>query len=179
MNCAHCDAVLPADARFCSRCGNPTIAPGAARESRRNVTILFMDLVESTALSARFDPEAMRQILDRYRWAARSCVEAHGGATEKFIGDAVMAVFGAEVSHEDDALRAVRTALDTLAKVSELNVDLMASHRVALEIRCGICSGEVMATINPGGDVWTVGGPNNIASRLQTLANRGRSWSNR
>jgi class 3 adenylate cyclase/tetratricopeptide (TPR) repeat protein len=174
MNCAHCDAVLPADARFCSRCGNPTIAPGAARESRRTVTILFMDLVESTALSARFDPEAMRQILDRYRWAARSCVEAHGGATEKFIGDAVLAAFGAEVSHEDDALRAVRTALDTLAKVSELNVDLMASHRVALEIRCGICSGEVMATINPGGDVWTVGDPVNIASRLQTLARPGQ-----
>ncbi|HEY3905142.1 MAG TPA: adenylate/guanylate cyclase domain-containing protein [Streptosporangiaceae bacterium] len=174
MNCAHCDAVLAADARFCSRCGNPTISPGAPRESRRTVTILFMDLVESTALGARFDPEAMRQILDRYRWAARSCVEAHGGATEKFIGDAVMAVFGAEVSHEDDALRAVRTALDTLAKVSELNVDLMSSHRVALEVRSGICSGEVMATINPGGDVWTVGGPNNIAARLQTLAKPGQ-----
>src|SRR5579859_6287185 len=110
MNCAHCDAVLTADARFCSRCGKATIAPDAPRESRRTVTILFMDLVESTALSARFDPEAMRQILNRYRWAARSCVEAHGGAMEKYIGDAVMAAFGAEVSHEDDALRAVRTA---------------------------------------------------------------------
>src|SRR6185437_14794405 len=147
MTCATCKTPLADDAKFCSSCGNPTTAQEIAREARKNVTILFVDVVGSTTLGEMFDPEALDQILLRYFAAASSCIEAHGGQTEKFIGDAVMAVFGAAISHEDDALRAIRAALDTLTKVSELNVGLMASHRVRLEVRIGIASGECMVRI--------------------------------
>jgi len=174
MTCAKCDIPLADDAKFCSQCGTPTAAQEVAREARKNLTILFVDVVGSTTLGEMFDPEALDQILNRYFAAASSCIKAHGGATEKFIGDAVMAVFGAEVSHEDDALRAVRAALDTLTKVSELNVGLMASHRVRLEVRIGIGSGEVMLRIMVNGDFKATGDANNVAARLQTSAKPGQ-----
>lgn len=133
-----------------------------------------MDLVGSTALAEMLDPESWRQIIDRYFAAASSAISAHGGAVEKFIGDAVMAVFGATVSHEDDALRAVRAAMEAVAKVGDLNVGLVASHKVRLEVRCGICSGEVIAITEPGGDFRVIGDPVNTAARLQTAAEPGQ-----
>ncbi|HXS67015.1 MAG TPA: adenylate/guanylate cyclase domain-containing protein, partial [Streptosporangiaceae bacterium] len=174
MTCATCKTPLADDAKFCSSCGNPTTAQEIAREARKNVTILFVDVVGSTTLGEMFDPEALDQILLRYFAAASSCIEAHGGQTEKFIGDAVMAVFGAAVSHEDDALRAIRAALDTLTKVSELNVGLMASHRVRLEVRIGIASGECMVRIKAGGDFKVTGDPVNTAARLEPRAKPGQ-----
>ena len=155
-------------------CGSPLNAPSATRESRKSVAILFMDLVGSTALAEMLDPESWRQIIDRYFDAASAAIAAHGGALEKFIGDAVMAVFGATVSHEDDALRAVRAAMEAVAKVSDLNVGLLASHKVKLEVRCGICSGEVIASIEPSGDFRVVGDAVNTAARLQTAAEPGQ-----
>ncbi len=155
-------------------CGSSISAPSTTREARKNVAILFMDLVGSTALAEMLDPESWRQIIDRYFDAASSAISAHGGEVEKFIGDAVMAVFGATVSHEDDALRAVRAALEAVAEVSELNTGLTASHNVTLEVRCGICSGEVIAITEPNGDFRVIGDPVNTASRLQTAAQSGQ-----
>lgn len=155
-------------------CGSPINAPSATREARKNVAILFMDLVGSTALAEMLDPESWRQIIDRYFDSVASAITAHGGEVEKFIGDAVMAVFGATVSHEDDALRAVRAAMEAVAKVDELNVGLVASHKVKLEVRCGICSGEVIAITEPSGDFRVIGDPVNTAARLQTAAAPGQ-----
>jgi class 3 adenylate cyclase len=155
-------------------CGSPINAPSTTREARKNVAILFMDLVGSTALAEMLDPESWRQIIDRYFGAVSSAITAHGGAVEKFIGDAVMAVFGATVSHEDDALRAVRAAMEAVAKVAELNVGLIDSHKVKLEVRCGVCSGEVIAITEPSGDFRVIGDPVNTAARLQAAAEPGQ-----
>jgi class 3 adenylate cyclase len=172
MTCASCRATMGDDSRFCPMCGTPVAAPSPAREARKNVAILFMDLVGSTTLGEMLDPEPLRQIMDRYFAAASTSIAAHGGEVEKFIGDAVMAVFGATVSHEDDALRAVRAAREAVERVSELSSGLMASHKVTLEVRCGICSGEVMA-ITTAGDFRVIGDPVNTAARLQTAAQPG------
>ncbi len=173
MTCSACHALIGDDARFCPMCGAPVSASSAAREARKNVAILFMDLVGSTALTEKLDPEPWRQIIDRYFAAARSAIEAHGGEVEKFIGDAVMAVFGATVSHEDDALRAVRAAMEAIAEVGKLSADLTATHKVTLEVRCGICSGEVIAITERPGDFRVIGDPVNTAARLQTAAEPG------
>src|SRR5258708_1885262 len=174
MTCPACRAPAGDNARFCAMCGSPINAPSAAREARKNVAIFFMDLVGSTALAEMLDPESWRQIIDRYFDAVSSAIAAYGGAVEKVIGDAVMAVFGATVSHEDDALRAVRAAMEAVAKVGGLNVGLIASHKVKLEIRCGICSGEVIAITEPSGDFRVIGDPVNTAARLQTAAEPGQ-----
>jgi class 3 adenylate cyclase len=155
-------------------CGSPVGAPATAREARKNVAILFMDLVGSTALGESLDPEPLRQIMDRYFTVASSSILDHGGAVEKFIGDAILAVFGAPVSHEDDALRAVRAARQAFAQVSDLSDGLLATHKVTLEVRCGICSGEVIAITTPDGDFRVVGDSVNTAARLQAAAEPGQ-----
>src|SRR5215472_917457 len=174
MKCPACRAPAADNARFCAMCGSPINTSTTTREARKNVAILFMDLVGSTALAEMLDPESWRQIIDRYFAAASSAITAYGGAVEKFIGDAVMAVFGATVSHEDDALRAVRAAMEAVAKVGELNIGLVASHKVKLEVRCGICSGEVIAITEPSGEFRVIGDPVNTAARLQTAAEPGQ-----
>jgi class 3 adenylate cyclase/tetratricopeptide (TPR) repeat protein len=151
-------------------CGSPLHAQGNAHESRRNVTVLFIDVVGSTALAERLDPESLRQVMDRYFEVCRSAIIEHGGVLEKFIGDAVLAVFGAMIAHEDDAVRAVRAAERSLTALHDLNADIATSHQVSLEARCGICSGEVVVITAPGRDYRVVGDPVNTASRLQTAA---------
>src|SRR5215469_5027985 len=131
MTCSACQAPIGDEARFCAMCGTPVKAPSAPMESRKNAAILFIDLVGSTALAEKLDPESWRVIIDRHYDAAQSAIAAHGGQVEKFIGDAVMAVFGAAVSHEDNALRAVQAAMDAITQAGE--------------IRCGISCGEVIA----------------------------------
>src|SRR3990170_7632925 len=108
--CPACESENAGDARFCSACGAPLAAPEPLTEQRKIVTILFCDLVGSTALGESTDPEALRARMRRYFDDLRRIIERHGGTVEKFVGDAVMAVFGIPVSHEDDALRAVRAA---------------------------------------------------------------------
>jgi class 3 adenylate cyclase len=107
-SCANCGRENPEDAGFCNGCGARLVAPAAAREQHKTVTILFCDVTGSTAMGELLDPESLRQVMRRYFDAARKVIEQHGGTVEKFIGDAVMAVFGVPVLHEDDALRAVR-----------------------------------------------------------------------
>ena len=111
----------------------PLAAPVGLEERRKTVTILFADLVESTELAEALDPESLRRVLDGYFGAARRAIEGHGGTIEKFIGDAVMAIFGVPVAHEDDALRAVRAAADTRAAVAALSEAVEREHGLKLE----------------------------------------------
>jgi class 3 adenylate cyclase len=105
--CQRCGVENSDRARFCQTCGGPLLAePAAPREIRKTVTILFMDVVGSTELGERLDPESTRRLMSRLFEVARPALARHGGTVEKFIGDAVMAVFGIPVVHEDDALRA-------------------------------------------------------------------------
>lgn len=173
MTCSTCGASAGDADRFCPMCGSPIGAAASVGEARKNVSVLFIDIVGSTALAERLDPEALRQVMDRYFAGCSASIIGHGGMVEKFIGDAVLAVFGATVSHEDDALRAVRAAADSLTDLSEFNAELFASHRESLEARCGICSGEVMVLTSAGGDFRVVGDAVNTASRLQTAAGAG------
>lgn len=173
MICSACGAAIGDNSRFCPMCGAPMQAGRGFRETRKNVSVLFVDIVGSTALAERLDPEPLRLLLDRYFAACMAAIKGYGGALEKFIGDAVMAVFGADVTHEDDAVRAVRAAAGVLAALDDLNADATPSHGVRLEVRCGLCSGEVMVTMAPGGDFRVVGDAVNTASRLQTAAQPG------
>ena len=119
--CTACGRENPPDARFCNGCGAALAPVAAPREQRKTVTVLFCDVTGSTALGERLDPESFRQVMRRYFDAARRVIEQHGGTVEKFIGDAVMAVFGVPVLHEDDALRAVRAAAELREEISMLN----------------------------------------------------------
>lgn len=174
MRCGSCDATLTEGARFCAACGAAAHAQPAVEE-RRVVTALFCDLVGSTSLSGRLDSEALRAVLLRYFEAVRGRIEAHGGTVEKFIGDAVMAVFGIPMTHEDDARRALTAALDVLGAVEELNVGLEAAFGVRLAVRIGIETGEVVTT--PGrltGQALASGEVLNVAARLEQNAETGQ-----
>jgi class 3 adenylate cyclase/tetratricopeptide (TPR) repeat protein len=161
--CPSCGYETPADARFCSSCGTPLKAPAPASEQRKVVTILFCDLVGSTALGESTDPEALRARMRRYFEDLRAIVERHGGVVEKFVGDAVMAVFGIPVAHEDDALRAVRAAAEMRASVAE--------H--GLEARIGVDTGEVVVGVE--GETLVTGDAVNVAARLEQAAASGES----
>ncbi|GAB2576097.1 AAA family ATPase [Streptomyces capparidis] len=142
--------------------------------SRRTVSVVFCDMTGSTALSERLDPEALRHVMLRYFTRMRMCVEDHGGTVEKFIGDAVMAVFGVPVVHEDDALRAVRAALDMRASLDSLNAELLAELGTTVAVRIGVDTGEVVATVTPGADQALVAGETvNVAARLEQHAEPG------
>src|SRR3954454_20674314 len=110
--CPSCSVDNLAEARFCMSCGAELVRTEPAREQRKVVTVVFCDVVGSTALGESTDPEALRARLGRYFGEMKTIVERHGGTVEKFIGDAVMAVFGVPQLHEDDALRAVRAAVE-------------------------------------------------------------------
>jgi class 3 adenylate cyclase/tetratricopeptide (TPR) repeat protein len=159
VTCPSCGRDNPEDARFCSACG--TALAGAdppERESRKVVTVLFCDLVGSTSLGESTDPEALRARMRRYFEDLRAILERHGGSVEKFVGDAVMAVFGIPASHEDDALRAVRAAWEMREAV--------AAH--GLEARIGVNSGEVV--VGGQGETLVTGDAVNVAARLEQAA---------
>jgi class 3 adenylate cyclase/tetratricopeptide (TPR) repeat protein len=156
--CASCGTENPDAARFCLACGTPFADTGPAREVRKTVTVLFADIVGSTALGERTDPEALRQTMSRWFDEARTVLERHGGTVEKFIGDAVMAVFGVPRAHEDDALRAVRAA-------AELRSTLEGA---AVDARIGVNTGEVVA--GSGGQTLVTGDAVNVAARLEQAA---------
>jgi class 3 adenylate cyclase/tetratricopeptide (TPR) repeat protein len=137
------------------------------------VTVLFSDVKESTALGQGLDPETLRQLMQRYFAEMRVVVERHGGTVEKFIGDAVMAVFGVPQLHEDDALRAVRTALEMRTALAPLNDEFERSWRVRLEIRTGVNTGEVIAGDPQAGHSFVVGDSVNLANRLEQAAEAG------
>jgi class 3 adenylate cyclase len=142
--------------------------PAPMAESRKTVTVLFCDLADSTELGERLDPESLRGLMARWYEAMREPLERHGGTVEKFIGDAVMAVFGVPQVHEDDALRAVRAAVEMCERLTVLNEELTAEQRPQLRIRIGVNSGEVVT-----GDHATTlvtGDAVNTAKRLEEAA---------
>ncbi|MFL5932199.1 MAG: BTAD domain-containing putative transcriptional regulator [Gaiellaceae bacterium] len=138
--------------------------------ARKTVTILFADVVDSTAMAEQLDPELLRSVIGRYFDVARTALERHGGTVEKFIGDAVMAVFGIPQLHEDDALRAVRAASDLRAATRELANDLVREYRVWFEIRIAVNTGMVLSGDPAGGQPFATGEAVNIASRLEQAA---------
>ncbi|HET6170980.1 MAG TPA: adenylate/guanylate cyclase domain-containing protein [Gaiellales bacterium] len=142
----------------------------SAPEVRKPVTVLFADLVESTRLGRQLDPEALRSLLARYFGQMQTVVERHGGLVEKFIGDAVMAVFGVPIVHEDDALRAVRAAVEMRESLEQLNDELERTWGIRLKCRIGIHSGEVIAGDHQQGHLFVTGEVVNIAKRLEEAA---------
>jgi class 3 adenylate cyclase len=172
ITCGQCGRESPDDARFCAGCGVPLGAPAAVapREERKVVTVVFVDLVGSTARAEQLDPEDMRAQLAAYHGRARAELERHGGTVEKFIGDAVVAVFGAPIAHEDDPERAVRAALAVQEAIDELNDD---DPGLELEVRIGVNTGEALVTLEarPEADEGMVSGDViNTAARLQSAA---------
>ncbi|MDQ7911319.1 adenylate/guanylate cyclase domain-containing protein [Phytohabitans sp. ZYX-F-186] len=171
MRCTTCAGALPEGARFCPTCGAPSGSVAGAGETRKVVTVVFCDLVGSTALSDRLDPETLRAITLRYFGLMSRCIEAHGGTVEKFIGDAVMAVFGVPVMHEDDARRGASAALDMVGALDTFNVDLEAAYGVRLAVRIGVNTGEVVASGDASVRQALVSGEVvNVAARLEQNA---------
>ena len=191
--CPTCGAAVKAGARFCRSCGTalgsasgstapvagaaiptqhptPTLSTSVVTPvaERRLVTVMFADLVGSTRLAEGRDPEETRELLGRYVDLARDVVARYGGTIEKFIGDAVMAVWGAPVAREDDAERAVRAALDLVAGVPDVHPGLQA--------RGGVLTGEAAVTIGAVGQGMVAGDLVNTAARLQAVADPGSVW---
>jgi class 3 adenylate cyclase len=162
MRCPSCGAEVERS-RFCPECGE-RLKPQSAPK-RRFVTALFCDLVGSTELGERTDPEVLRATLDAYFAAMRSAIERHGGEVEKFIGDAVVGVFGVPRTHEDDVVRAVRAALEMRDAAGALEVD-----GKALRVRVAIDAGEVFADVAAAREGRIAGDVFNTAARLQATA---------
>jgi class 3 adenylate cyclase/tetratricopeptide (TPR) repeat protein len=169
--CPSCGAANGDDAKFCGECAAPLVGPGpltttaAPVTERRLVSILFADLVGFTTLVEGRDAEDARELLSRYFDVARDVVGRYGGTVEKFIGDAVMAVWGAPVAHEDDAERAVRAALELVGAVKALGSGIAA--------RAGVLTGEAAVTLGAIGQGMVAGDLVNTASRLQSVAPSG------
>jgi len=173
--CNRCGATLTIEARFCASCGQPVEPVAGRTEERKLVTILFADVAGSTGLGERFDPEDLARVMSAYFEAMRTEIESEGGTVEKFIGDAVMAVFGVPVAHEDDPARALHAALKMMDRLNEVNKELTQSQGISLEMRIGINTGEVLAYTDPQpGEPMVTGDVVNVASRLQTAAQPGR-----
>ena len=169
LTCGNCGHENPDDSRFCSRCGSP-LAPADAREERKVVTVLFADLVGFTSRSEQLDPEDVRATLTPYFGRLREELERRGGTVEKFIGDAVMAVFGAPVAHEDDAERAVRAALAIRDAVAEMNEQ---DPELDLHVRIGVNTGEALVSLDAAareGEGLATGDVVNTAARIQAGA---------
>jgi class 3 adenylate cyclase/tetratricopeptide (TPR) repeat protein len=146
----------------------------ASPEQRKTVTIVFCDLTGSTAMGEQLDPESLRHVLRRYYAKMEAILTAHGGSVEKFIGDAVMAVFGVPALHEDDALRASRAACEMRDSVVELNRELEEEWGAAIQVRIGVNTGEVVTTADrQGAEGFVVGDPVNTAARFEQAAEPG------
>jgi predicted ATPase/class 3 adenylate cyclase len=174
--CPSCGTRNASDARFCSECGTSLHEPDAAEPGpatpepvteRRLVSVLFADLVGFTKLSETRDPEEVRELLSRYFDSCRRLIELYGGTVEKFIGDAVMAVWGTPIATEDDAERAVRAALDLVAAVSALGDEVGAPE---LRARAGVLTGEAAVNLAAIGEGMVAGDLVNTASRVQSAA---------
>ena len=181
LTCESCGATAPPGARFCMECGSPlgasaprksSTAADSASEERRTVTVLFADLSGYTAVAERLDHETVKTLVERCLSRFATEVELFDGHVDKYIGDNVMAVFGAPVAHEDDAERAVRAAFGMQSAMVELNRGLLAEFGFELALRVGVNTGEVLA--GRIGDSYTVvGDAVNVAARLQVAAPAG------
>jgi class 3 adenylate cyclase/tetratricopeptide (TPR) repeat protein len=177
VKCTGCGEDNPPKFRLCGYCGTPlpAAAPAApalpAHEVRKTVTLLFCDLKGSTALGETLDPEALHEVKERYFKAMAAEIERHGGKIEKYIGDAIMAVFGLPRAHEDDALRAVRAADGMRQALAQVNLDLQTRYGVTLANRTGVNTGEVVANDDPGADQkLATGDAVNVCARLEQAA---------
>jgi len=166
--CPQCKTQNPPEARFCLSCGSKLVtqAPNA-REVRKTVTVVFADVTGSTSLGDERDPESVRRVMGRYFEQARAALERHGGTVEKFIGDAVMAVFGIPTLHEDDALRAVRAAAELRERLADLNEELERDWGIRLETRTAVNTGDV---VTGSAETLVTGDAVNVASRLEQVA---------
>jgi predicted ATPase/class 3 adenylate cyclase len=171
--CPRCGEQNAENARFCSNCGNPLGDRDQVREARKTVTVMFMDAVGSTGMGEHADPESMRRVMTRYFSEIQSIVERHGGTVEKYIGDAVMAVFGVPTVHEDDALRAVRTASEIGRRLSEIDDEMRRERGLSVQWRTGINTGEVVAGDAGSGQRFVTGDAVNVAARLEQAAKPG------
>jgi predicted ATPase/class 3 adenylate cyclase/predicted negative regulator of RcsB-dependent stress response len=170
LTCPNCGEQNPERFRLCGFCGTPLVAELPAQETRKTVTIVFSDLEGSTALGERLDSEALREVIARYFDEMRGALELHGGTIEKYIGDAIMAVFGLPTAHEDDALRAVRAAAEMKLRLAELNAELESRWGVSLRNRTGVNTGEVVAGDPTSGQRLVTGDTVNTAARLEQAA---------
>jgi class 3 adenylate cyclase len=186
VGCPSCGAAVAAGDQFCANCGtglgegvafgeaqpasSPILRPAPAAAERRLVSVLFADLVGFTSLSERRDTEDVRELLTNYFDTARRLVGRYGGTVEKFIGDAVMAVWGTPAAQEDDAERAVRAALDLVEAVAVLGVEVGAP---GLRARAGVLTGEAAVTLGAEGQGMVAGDLVNTASRVQGAAEPG------
>ncbi|HET9672326.1 MAG TPA: adenylate/guanylate cyclase domain-containing protein [Actinomycetota bacterium] len=170
-SCPVCGEDNSARARFCQACGRPLTTGESAKATRRLVTIVFCDVIGSTAFARGLDAESLRGVFARYFEEMRGAIQRHGGSVEKFIGDAVMAVFGLPRAHEDDALRAVRAAVEMRAALAPLNQELERVWGVSISVRIGVNTGVVVA----GGesDALVTGEPVVVAARLEQAATPG------
>jgi class 3 adenylate cyclase/tetratricopeptide (TPR) repeat protein len=186
LACASCGAALDPTEKFCGECGTrvadgparaaaPTVTPARPAESapateRRLVSVLFADLVGFTTISEARDSEEVRDLLSRYFDTCRTVITRYGGVVEKFIGDAVMAVWGTPVAKEDDPERAVRAALDLIAAVEALGADVGVTE---LRARAGVLTGEATVNLDAAGEGMVAGDLVNTASRVQSAAEPG------
>src|SRR4051812_7763954 len=168
--CPGCGEENPPKFRLCGYCGTPLAPVAPPQEVRKIVTILFCDLKGSTALGERLDSESLREVMSRYFDAMSRAISSCGGTIEKFIGDAVMAVFGIPRVDEDDALRAVRAANAMRVALTELNEELACVYDVRLENRTGVNTGEVVTGDVTSGQRLVTGDPVNTAARLEQAA---------
>jgi class 3 adenylate cyclase len=143
--CPNCGEENPARFRLCGFCGTQLAPDLTPQEVRKTVTIVFSDLKGSTNLGETLDSESLREVMSRYFDEMQAILEEHGGRVEKYIGDAIMAVFGLPLLHEDDALRAVRAATEMRCALRDLNVELERRWGVQLTNRIGVNTGEVVA----------------------------------
>src|SRR5438477_617611 len=167
--CRNCGEPLPPDARFCPNCGTPVAQPEV--EERKVVTVLFVDLTGSTELSARLDPERFRGVMSAYYHEVVEELESLRGRAENFAGDAVLGVFGVPTTNDDDALRAVRAALDIRERVATLGERLQLP--VPLRVRIGVNTGAVAVVADPSVRSVVLGAAVNLAARLQQAAEPG------
>ncbi|HSS36043.1 MAG TPA: adenylate/guanylate cyclase domain-containing protein [Patescibacteria group bacterium] len=171
--CPRCSTAVSVEARFCPTCGLPLGAEPSADE-RKLATVVFVDLVDSTALAEHRDPERVRAILQSYFSTVASTVQAWGGSVEKYIGDAVVAVFGVPRIREDDPARGVSAALEIAERVGDLAADLARRSDVKLRIRVGVNTGDIIAPTEVRADrPMVTGDAVNVAARLQTAAGPG------
>jgi class 3 adenylate cyclase/tetratricopeptide (TPR) repeat protein len=173
--CSECGEENPERSRFCSSCGGKLTIQTPQRDLmiRKVVTILFSDLTGSTALAEQHDPESLRNVIARYFDEMQRVLERHGGTVEKFVGDAIMSVFGHPIAHEDDAVRAVRAAAEMRLALEDLNGHLEQQFGVRLETRTGINTGEVVAGDPSFGHAFVTGDAVITAKRLEETAGDG------
>ena len=198
--CSSCGAKVQAGSKFCDNCGTPlAVAPGprperarleraqaataeveiigtskvAAEAERRQLTVLFCDLVGSTQLSGQLDPEDLRAVVRAYQEAAAAVIQQYAGHIAQYLGDGLLVYFGYPTAHEDDARRAVHTGLGIVEAIATLNTRLMGQYAVQLAVRLGIHTGPVVVGVMGGGgrhEHLALGETPNIAARLEGLA---------